>query len=219
MTVLYLTERRLDEGNYGNCIYLIKFSVQTLGSKASDLPEAKFKRNITNSGSTRSFICLLQCLFLIDLKKRDYFESASANLEIDHLKASSNRRKQKHSWPGERVEYIKNQLQRIRLMIVQRSQELRSTAMYRSFRKVTPGEAKKMGLNDTSSISIACFVPQAKILFWPLTIVRSIRWQKYWPCSVFCEITVLDFTLLHIKKMQKYHLHRTSLVSSFVNQS
>ena len=218
MTVLYLTERRLDEGNYGNCIYLIKFSVQTLGSKTSDLPEAKFKRNITNSGSTRSFICLLQCLFLIDLKKRDYFESASANLEIDHLKASSNRRKQKHSWPGERVEYIKNQRQRIRLMIVQRSQELRSTAMYRSFRKVTPGEAK-MGLNDTSSISIACFVPQAKILFWPLTIVRSIRWQKYWPCSVFCEITVLDFTLLHIKKMQKYHLHRTSLVSSFVNQS
>ena len=45
-------------------------------------------------------------------------------------------------------------------MIVQRSQELRSTAMYRSFRKVTPGEAK-MGLNDTSSISIACFVPHA----------------------------------------------------------
>lgn len=135
-----------------------------MGSKTSDLPEAKFKRNITNSGSTRSFICLLQCLFLIDLKKRDYFESASANLEIDHLKASSNRRKQKHSWPGERVEYIKNQRQRIRLMIVQRSQELRSTAMYRSFRKVTPGEAK-MGLNDTSSISIACFVPQAKIFF------------------------------------------------------
>lgn len=110
MTVLYLTERRLDEGNYGNCIYLIKFSVQTLGSKTSDLPEAKFKRNITNSGSTRSFICSPQCFFLIDLKKRDYFESASANLEIDHLKASSNRRKQKHSWPGERVEYIKNQL-------------------------------------------------------------------------------------------------------------
>lgn len=47
-------------------------------------------------------------------------------------------------------------------MIVQRSQELRSPAMYISFRKVTPGEAK-MGLNDTTSISIACFVPQAKI--------------------------------------------------------
>lgn len=103
-------------------------------------------------------------------------------------------------------------------MIVQRSQELRSPAMYISFRKVTPGEAK-MGLNDTTSISIACFVPQAKILFWPLTIVRSIRWQKYWPRSIFCKITVLDFTLLHIKKMKKYHLHRTSLVSSFVNQS
>ena len=60
-----------------------------------------------------------------------------------------------------------------------------------------------MGLNDTTSISIACFVPQAKILFWPLTIVRSIRWQKYWPGSIFCEITLLDFTLLHIKKNEK----------------
>ena len=87
-------------------------------------------------------------------------------------------------------------------MIVQRSQESRSPAMYISFRKVTPGEAK-MGLNDTTSISIACFVPQAKILFWPLTIVRSIRWQKYWPRSIFCEITLLDFTLLHIKKNEK----------------
>ena len=82
-----MTERRLDEGNYANYIYLIKFSVQKKKKKTSDLPEAKFKRNITNSGSTRSFICRLQCLFLIDLKKRDYFESASANLEIDRLKA------------------------------------------------------------------------------------------------------------------------------------
>ena len=83
-----------------------------MGSKTSDLPETKFKRNITNSASTISFICRLQCLFLIDLKECNYFESASALNRGDPTKENKNTADQ----VKELNTSVKNQLQRKRLI-------------------------------------------------------------------------------------------------------